>query len=196
MNIRRLAGMLALGSLTILVGCGDEGVSSEEQARRAYLGLDTMVGKAMDLGFAGFNAATSANISPQTASGTVKGTLTVTGQVDQGSSANKGMRLKLALVDYQDDAQNNVVYATDPAAPPALELSLKSIPTGTLTGALAGAFKMTGDLQGGTVLTLSMSGQLQADPADATKVQRKPGATHVTGTAQSPYGTYAVDITR
>ncbi len=192
MNLR----CIALAVLTVLSGCGDSGVSSEEQARRAYLGLDTMVGKAMDLGFAGFNAASSANIPPQTTSGTVKGTLKVTGQVDQGSSANKEMRLTVELVDYQDDAQNNVVYATSAGSAPALGLSLKSIPTGTLTGTLAGAFNMTGDLQGGVVLALSMSGQLQPDPKDATKPQRKPGTTHVTGTAQSPYGTYAVDVTR
>jgi hypothetical protein len=50
------------------VGCGG-GVSSEEQAQRAYLGLDKSIGKALVLGFAGFNAASSANISPQSTSG-------------------------------------------------------------------------------------------------------------------------------
>jgi hypothetical protein len=65
-----------------------------------------------------------------------------------------------------------------------------------LTGTLAGTFETKGDLQGGVVLSLSMSGQLQADPTDATKVQRKPGTTQVTGTAQSPYGTFAVNLTR
>jgi hypothetical protein len=77
-----------------------------------------MVGKAMDLGFAGFNAATSANISPQKTSGTVKGSLTITGQVDQGASANKGMRLQVKLEDYQDDAQNPVVTPPARLCPP------------------------------------------------------------------------------
>lgn len=182
--------------LVALAGCGDSGVSNEEEARRTYLGLDTMVGKAMDLGFAGFNAASSANIPPQSGTGTVKGTLKITGQVDQGSSNNKGMRLKVELADYQDDANIKAVYATDAANLPSLNLSLKAIPNDTLTGSLAGAFNMNGDLSGVVTLALTMSGQLQPDPADANKVQRKPGTTTVTGTAQSTYGTYAVNVTR
>ncbi len=178
------------------LSCSDDAVSSSEDAHRVYLGLDAMVGKAMDLGFAGFNAASSANIPAQQTSGAVSGTLKITGQVDQGSSNNKGMRLKVELTDYSDDATIKARYATDPASLPALELSLKSIPSGTLTGTLAGTFGMTGDLKGVVTLNLSMAGQLQPDPADASKVQRKPGTTHVTGTATSPYGTYAVDLTR
>jgi hypothetical protein len=197
MTIRAMIAVSALASAALLAGCSDdEKVSSEEEARLAYMGLDVMVGKAMDLGFAGFNAAKSANIAPQSGAGTVKGTLQVTGQVDQGASANKGMRLQVALTDYQDDGQIKVVYATDPAGLPALTLNLKSIPTGTLSGTLAGGFSMSGDLKGVVTLALTMSGQLQADPADATRVQRKPGTTRVTGTAQSTYGAYVVDITR
>ena len=192
MRLRCLKVVLGLAALTALVGCGDEGVSSEEDARRAYLGLDIMVGKAMDLGFAGFNAASSANIPPQTTAGKVKGTLNITGQVDQGSSDNKGMRLKVELIDYQDDSTIKAVYATE-AALPALDLQLKSIPTGTLSGTLVGTFLMTGDLKGKVTLNLTMNGQLQGDK---TKVERKPGTTTVTGTATSDYGTYAVNITR
>jgi hypothetical protein len=45
-------------SLCVLLcaACGD-GVKNEKQARRAYLGLDAHVDKAITLGFAGFNAA-------------------------------------------------------------------------------------------------------------------------------------------
>ena len=45
-------------------GCGS-GVSSDEQARRAYVGLDVAIDKAINLGFDGFNAASSANIPAQ-----------------------------------------------------------------------------------------------------------------------------------
>ena len=83
----------------------------------AYLGLDPSVDKAITLGFAGFNAASSANISPQSADGGVSGTMTVTGQVDQGTSANKGMRLADALSNYSDDG--HVTYNTDSNALPA-----------------------------------------------------------------------------
>src|SRR5206468_5428183 len=106
----------------------------------AYLGLDKSIGKAIKLGFDGFNSATSANISPQMASGDVAGVLTVIGQVDQGSSANKGMRLNCQLVAYTDGAVMlngktvNVTYTTesDVASQPALQMMLKGIPTGTL----------------------------------------------------------------
>jgi hypothetical protein len=36
----------------------------------------------------------------------------------------------------------------------------------------------------------------QGGEGQATRVQRKPGTTRVTGTAQSSYGTCAVDLTR
>ncbi|HLM46923.1 MAG TPA: hypothetical protein VK458_23835, partial [Myxococcaceae bacterium] len=84
-----------------LSGCGND-ISSDEQARRAYLGLDKAVEKSLQLGFAGFNAASSANISPQSGTGDAGGGLTITGQVDQGSSANKGMRLRVGMTGYTD----------------------------------------------------------------------------------------------
>src|SRR5688500_20391968 len=88
--------------LGVCVGCSDVGVDSDEEARRAYLGLDKSIEKSLNLGFTGFNAATSANISPQAGTGDAAGSLTITGQVDQGSSDNKGMRLYVAMVDYED----------------------------------------------------------------------------------------------
>jgi aryl-alcohol dehydrogenase-like predicted oxidoreductase len=66
------------------------------------LGLDNAVEKSIKLGFDGFDSASSANISPQTANGDEHGTLTITGQVDQGASANKGMRLRVGMVAYND----------------------------------------------------------------------------------------------
>lgn len=181
---------LALGSLA---SCG-AGVSSDEQARRAYLGLDAAIDKALTLGFQGYNTASSANIAPQTASGAAGGTLTVTGQVDQGASSNKGMRLEAAMTDYSDDG--TLRYATSPPAPPQLVLSLKMIPTGTLDGALKGTFGMSGALEGTVRLDLALTGMLQAAAADPQKVERKPGTTHITGTATSPAGVYTVDVTR
>ena len=175
-------------------------MSTEEQARRAYAGLDNAVGKSMQLGFDGFNSATSANISPQTASGLKSGTLVVTGQVDQGASANKGMRLKLAMAGYSDgdvivDGGSSVAitYATaDAGTPPALDLSLKSIPNGTFTGTLAGDFEMTGGLTGTLKLNLVLAGAIE--DGGMGKVQRKVGGTTVTGTATSSAGTFQVNL--
>jgi hypothetical protein len=181
----------------VALACGGA-VSSDEQARRAYLGLDEAIGKAMDLGFQGFNSASSANISPQTASGDKSGTLTITGQVDQGSSANKGMRLNMALARYSDgdihlDGGGTVAvtYDTDGGSP-ALGLSLKGFPTGTLTGTLVGDYNLSGDLTGSVHLNLSMSGDLQSSSDGGT--ERKPGTTSVTGTATSGGGTYQVNV--
>jgi hypothetical protein len=174
-------------------------VSSAEDARKAYLGLDPSIDKAITLGFDGFNSAQSANISPQMSTGGVSGTLTVTGQVDQGVSANKGMRLFTAYASYQDPVQYQnaalrVTYNADAAALPALTMQLKNIPTGTLDGTLVGTVNMTGDEHGALMLNLTFTGQLQAGPGST--VVRKPGTTHITGTATSAAGTYMVDVTR
>jgi hypothetical protein len=182
---------LALALSLLAAACGNDAVSSSADAQKAYLGLDASIDKAITLGFAGFNTATSANISPQTAAGTITGMLTVTGQVDQGSSANKGMRLLTSYANYSD---GSVAYQTDAAALPALNLSLKNIPTGTLDGTLVGNVSMTGGESGTLALNLTFHGTLQA--GSGSTVQRAPGTTHVTGTATSPYGTYAVDLTR
>ena len=148
--------------------------------------------KAITLGFAGFNSASSANISPQSADGGVSGTMTVTGQVDQGTSANKGMRLLDALSSYSDDGK--VTYNTDSNALPALTINLKGIPTGTLDGSLNGSFAMSGELGGQLLLALTFAGQIESGPNNT--VVRKTGTTHITGTATSAAGTYAVDVTR
>ena len=148
--------------------------------------------KAITLGFDGYNSASSANISPQSADGGVSGTMTVTGQVDQGTSANKGMRLFDALSGYSDDG--HITYGTDANALPALTINLKGIPTGTLDGSLNGAFAMTGAESGQVTLALTFAGQIESGPNNT--VVRKAGTTHITGTATSASGTYTVDVTR
>lgn len=185
-SLKAFCIMMSLG-----LGCGS-GVSSDEQARRAYLGLDASIDKAIQLGFDGFNSASSANISPQTTTGTASGTLTVTGQVDQGASANKNMRLFEELVNYSDDGK--LVYATTASALPALNMQLKNIPTGTLTGTLIGSLTVAGELSGTVALNLTFSGTLQ--PGTGTKVERTPGTTRITGTATSGAGVYQVNVTR
>jgi hypothetical protein len=188
------AGVLAIAAG--LIGCGNE-IASEEAARAAYLGLDTAVEKAMGLGFDGFNAASSANIPPQTTEGDHTGTMTVSGQVDQGSSANKGMRLFVMLVEYSDfteDDDFDITYDTREDAQPALNLQLRGIPDGTLqSGSLVGTFLMTGELEGEVMLNLSFVGEIEPDGEGGTR--RVEGSTQVTGTATSRYGTYQVDVT-
>jgi len=198
-----LTSMAAL-ALLALVGCSDdEAIDSDEEARRAYLGLDESIEKSLALGFAGFNAASSANIPPQMTAGIEAGTLVITGQVDQGSSDNKGMRLRVGMTGYtdgviivdDDDATTvEITYDTDPdpALQPYLQLSLKNIPTGTLTGTLTGTYHMVGDIVGDMVLDLTFAGTLQAQ---GTGVIRAPGSTTVTGTATSGDGVYDVQIT-
>src|SRR5687768_880273 len=83
------------------------GVKNEAQARYAYLGLDGAIDRAMNLGLAGYNAADSANIDDQTADGGEAGTMVVSGQVDQGSSDNKGLRLFVALEGYRDTVDDD-----------------------------------------------------------------------------------------
>jgi adhesin HecA-like repeat protein len=190
-----------------LAACSDgDDLDSNEEARRAYLGMDNSIEKSLQLGFAGFNAAQSANIDPQAGVGDDAGTLTITGQVDQGSSANKGMRLRVGMVDYsdgviiiheegEDDIQFAITYDTsaDAATQPALDLMLKGIPTGTFDGTLVGSYTMDGDIDGTIDLNLSFTGKLMPAGQGTTRVL---GMTHVTGTATNGGGgTYMVDVT-
>jgi hypothetical protein len=203
-HLRQLGVSLCLAALVgPTAACSHKGVDSDEEARRAYLGLDLSVEKSLELGFDGFNSASSANIAPQTASGEEAGTLTVTGQVDQGSSDNKGMRLYVGMVDYSDgdvviDDEGHTISLTydtdaDPAAQPYLQLSLRNIPDGTLSGTLTGTYHIRGDIAGDATVDLTFEGTIQDDGTG--KVVRTPGATHVTGTVTSGNGIYDVDVT-
>jgi hypothetical protein len=189
----------------VLGACSDDSISSDEQARRAYLGLDKSIGKSITLGFDGFNAASSANIDPQMVAGDAMpgGMLTVTGQVDQGASANKGMRLFVGMVAYTDgpfaiDDKGHTISVTYDTSmtqteQPALDMMLKNIPTGTLDGTLMGTYHLTGDLKADATLDLTFTGTLMSGPNNT--VIRAPGTTHVTGTATSGDGVYMVDVT-
>lgn len=202
--------LLLIGLATAACG-GDDAVNSDEQARRAYLGLDKSITKSIDLGFDGFNSASSANISPQTKPGDAGGTLTVTGQVDQGASNNKGMRLYIGMVAYDDgpfeiDADHNkihVVYdtSTTQTDQPYLSMQLKNIPSGTLDGTLTsnttmtGVYNLSGDITGTLTLNLTITGMLMPATAPAITT-RVPGSTTVTGTAtNADGGVYNISIT-
>ncbi|HUQ01861.1 MAG TPA: hypothetical protein VM261_05160 [Kofleriaceae bacterium] len=198
-----------------LAACGDDGIGSNEAARRAYLGLDPSIPQSLQLGFDGFNSAQSANIAPQMMEGADTGMLTITGQVDQGSSDNKGMRLHVGMVDYSqgpftvvvNEGQDNeeqlsvdLTYNTADVdtAQPYLNLSLKNIPTGTLEGTLTGVYHVTGDIEpdeafeADVTLDLTFAGTLVDLGGGLTG--RAPG-TVVTGTATSGDGVYQVDLT-
>jgi hypothetical protein len=189
--MNRTLVLLIAGGL-VLSGCSDD-LSSEEDAERAYVGLDRSVDKAIQLGFDGFNSASSANISPQTTAGDLSGTLTINGKVDQGSSDNKTMTLTEQMTAYSDT--EGATYDTLGALP-VIDLKLNNVPTGTISGTLTGAFSMSGELEGEVTLSLTIAGELQPAASDPTKVERKPGTTTITGTATSEYGDYSVNITR
>lgn len=197
--LHRPLGSLILCSLLLLpLGCAeDEGLGSEEDARRAYLGLDLSIEKSLDLGMAGFNAASNANIPTQSGEGDAAGTITIDGQVDQGASDNKGMRLTVLLEGYSDgviervdDEDVEIVYDTYPDDLPDLTLTLRDIPDGTLEGTLLGTYEMHGYIEGTATLDLTMSGPIEDDGNGG--VTRTVGQTHVTGVARS--GDYAYDI--
>ncbi len=182
----------------LLLPLACSGVASEEDAERAYLGLDRAVERALALGLQGYSEASSANIADQEEAGETHGTMVVSGQVDQGSSDNKGLRLFLSLTEYSDtlgdDGEPDLVYDTDPDALPSLDLQLRDMPDGTFSGTLAGVFVMDGALEGPVELSLTMSGDIESDGADG--VRRVEESTEVTGTATSDYGVYEVDLVR
>ncbi len=183
----------------IVSSCSGGGsVNSNDQAKQAYLGLDESIDKAITLGFAGFNAAKSANIPTEQTNGDLTGTMTVTGQVDKGVSATKQMRVLETLTNYSD-TDAGIIYDTNSdagtdGAPATLDMSLQGIPNGTLTGSLDGTYGMSGTLKGIVNLSVTFNGQLE--PNDAGGVERKPGTTQITGTATSGSGVYQINITK
>lgn len=202
---------LASALLVFAVGCGSDDVDSDEEARRAYLGLDKSIEKALNLGFAGFNAATNANIPDQMTTGDTGGTLLISGQVDKGNSTNKNMRLNVGMVDYDDgDVEINddgdtihIVYDTntDKTMQPYLELKFANFPDGTMSGSLTsntnmtGVYTLDGDIIGDLTLNLTISGPTMAGP-NAGEVLRVPDMTMVTGTAtNADGGVYDITLT-
>jgi hypothetical protein len=183
-------------------GCAeDDGdLDSPDDARRAYLGLDVSIEKSLDLGMDGFNAASSANIPTQSGTGEASGTITIDGQVDQGASDNKGMRLTVALEMYSDGPVETVdgeaielIYDTYPDSLPTLDLTLRDIPDGTLQGTLEGTYALHGYIEGTASLSVMMDGPIEDDGSGG--VTRVVGQTHVTGTAHSGDAVYDIDVT-
>src|SRR5215470_1521347 len=105
--------LVALTFLAAFAACSNE-VNSTDDAKKAYLGLDTSVDKAIQLGFEGYNevgGAPGANIASHGLDGGTSGTLAVSGTVNNSNSPNKGMRLDETLSNYSDDGK--VTYNTD-----------------------------------------------------------------------------------
>lgn len=183
--------------------CGD--VGSEEDARIAYLGVDQVVVKSLALGFAGFNAATNANIPARSEDGDESGSIDVTGQVDQGASDNKGMRLDVVLEGYSDgtiddpetddDDKIAITYSTADGDPLVVDLQLRDIPDGTLEGTLVGTVLMEGDLEGELALDVAFSGTIVEDEDNPGETLREDGTTEVNGTAESQNGSFDIDTT-
>ena len=204
-HLRFVSLMSALTILPLAACGGDDGIDSDEEARRAYLGLDLSIEKSLNLGMDGFNAASSANIPPQDTVGDNTGTLAISGQVDQGSSDNKGMRLYVAMVEYSDgpftivyedeEEEIDITYDTDAevTAQPYLQLSLRNIPDGTFTGTLTGTYYMLGDIEGEVSLELTLAGEIEDNGSGG--ITRTEGSVSVTGVARSGDGTYDVDVT-
>lgn len=195
--------VLLLSLVLPVAGCRSKAVDSAAEAEVAYLGFDAGVSRAIDLGLAGFAAASSANIDAQQGAGDVSGTMVVTGQVDQGSSDNKGLRLEVALDTYADvldldvDGAEDVriTYGTEDGAPLDLDVQLRDSPDGTLSGTLVGVAYLDGDLAGPAGFDLALEGTIEDDGTGAP--QRVAGGTHVTGTVTGPSGgVWVVDVER
>lgn len=193
--LRRRGLLAAIPLLAALaLGCqpANDEVANADSARRAYLGLDRAIDRALELGFDGYNAASNANIPEQMAPGDASGTMVVGGKVDAGTSNNKEMDLQVTLTDYSDGPVEDtyeIVYAGGPAL---LGLSLKGLPDASLTGTFTGEFTMTGALAGAVALDLDITGQTEA--AQDGTIQRKAGTIHVVGTATSDYGVFMIDV--
>jgi hypothetical protein len=190
--------------VVVIAGCGG-GVNSDREAELAYIGLDGSIERALDLGMLGFSQADSANIPGQQDVGDVSGTIEVTGQADQGSSDNKGLRLDVALAqyadvedldrDHDDDDDLFATYSTAEAAPLYADLKLRDIPEGTYEGTYSGDVLLEGDLAGVLTLSLTLTGGLTSD--GGAGVTRVVAGSTVRGTVTNEGGgVYEVDLTR
>lgn len=190
--------------VVVIAGCGG-GVNSDREAELAYIGLDGSIERALDLGMLGFSQADSANIPGQQDVGDVSGTIEVTGQADQGSSDNKGLRLDVALAqyadvedldrDHDDDDDLFATYSTAEGAPLYADLKLRDIPEGTYEGTYSGDVLLDGDLAGVLTLSLTLTGGLTSD--GGAGVTRVAAGSTVRGTVTNEGGgVYEVDITR
>ena len=199
-----IARTLVLSSIVAAAGCDCGGVNSEESARIAYLGMDTVIVRSLAMGFDGFGAGDSANIPEQTADADESGTIVVNGQVDQGNSDNKGFRLDVALTEFSegpiDDPETDeveefaILYSTAEGAPIDCDMQLRDFPDGTLeNGTFVGTVQMTGDIEGEVDVSLTFSGL--TDPDENNNTVREVGSTTVTGTATSGAGTFDIDTT-
>ena len=192
----------ALLLVTSGMSCGDSAVSNDDPARRAYLGIDSAIDKAISLGLQGFNTALSPNISPQTAAGGVMGTLVVGGRVDRGSGPNRGMSLTTTFTMYEDlvpspeDSGTIDVVYDGQASSPTLNLSLRGIPNGTFTGTFVQTLHLSGNLSGDVYLNLMLSGSIRAAGSAGSMFERTPGTMSITGTAMSSYGSRTVNLMR
>lgn len=173
-------------------------VDSAVEAEATWRGLDLALSRALDLGLAGFAAADSANIPTQSGAGEISGSMQVDGQADQGSSDNKGLRLEVGLVDYVDLDPVEVGglalhFAYDTETPLDIDLQLRDMPAGSLSGTVVGELRLSGDLAGPAVLDLLVEGETEAD--DQGEAVRKAGSTQVQGTVTGPGGgVFAVDV--
>ena len=194
-TLRNVGAVLCLYGL--LLGCGG-GTSSNDQARRAYMGLDSGIRKAFLLGFEGYNAAHDTDIPHQSAKGEVSGSLTISGQVDATVSTTQFMNLLIEMTNYSDgdvrisDETITLTYATsaDVTLQPVLNLTLQDVPYGTFTGTLAGPFQMAGDLMGDVTLDLTLSGMIEDDGTGL--LVPVAGTTAVDGTATAGESHYTI----
>jgi hypothetical protein len=187
-----------------LCACTSSNVDSNEQARRAYLGLDESISKSLDLAFAGYNAASSANIPTELGSGAASGTITVAGKVSHGNPQQASMSVTAALDQYSDgpfavgSGSNSPTISVEytsgsGSAAPALGIKLNASAGNALDGTLTGDYDMTGDLTGSVTLDLTLTGQFSGS---GTAVERVPGSTTVTGTAvNASGGVFDVNVT-
>ncbi len=189
---RTLLGLTPVAVLALATtGCNRGALDNEVAAEIAYLGLDRAVDRMIKLGFDGFNAADSANIPPQSEAGDESGTMDVSGKVDQGASANKGMQLNVALTDYSDGPVQDTAVLYN-GGPIQADFSLKGLPDADLSGSLSGVFTMEGDLAGAIELDLAITGTTQDSGGGV--IARVPGSIRVVGTATSDYGVFDVDV--
>jgi len=179
-------------SVSLLVGCGND-VTKEESVQQIFDGFQPTITKIIETGLEAKDASTSgANITPVTTSGVEQGTMTIGGSIAQSGSQNQNFNLWVQLDDDYSDTEGLAFNTdnTDDTTKLQFGLQIQSQPADNLmTGTLAGALEVSGDVDGTAIFDLRFTTDLDDDDANPVVICSK-----VVGTVEADGATVDLDF--
>ncbi len=176
-----------------LCACGGDDVNNAQAVQKIFDDFQPTMEKIIKQGLAAKDASTNgANITPVSANGTNKGTLTIGGKVAQGTSLNENLDLWVQLDGPYSDS-GKIFYATDNSSDTTklqfgLQMSNQPQDNG-MSGTLVGPLKVTGDIEGTAAFDLRFATDLTDDDAAPAII-----CSHVLGTVTQGDQSKSIDF--